>query len=219
MRELLFQHRDQAYKAFHEKLVPNINSDTIIGVRVPVLRQIAKELQNSSERADFLSKLPHEYYEENTLHAFFLMQIADFDACVAELDRFLPYVDNWATCDSVRPKCFKKNKEQLSEQIKRWIMSEHTYTKRFAIEMLMTYFLDDAFDNEYPELVAGIDSDEYYVNMMIAWYFATALAKRWDDVFPYIKEERLGKWVQNKTIAKATESYRISAERKEILKK
>ena len=218
MLKLLFENQDLAYKDFQAKLVPTVPPDNMIGIRVPVLRKIAKELYGSKDCAKFMQSLPHRYHEENSLHAFFIEQIKDFDACVAELDAFLPYVDNWATCDSLRPKCFSKNADKLLLQITKWLNSDHTYTVRFAIEMLMVHFLDERFDKAYPEMICKIKSDEYYINMMIAWYFATALAKQWDCIFPYLEERRLPDWVHKKTISKACESYRITAEQKTILK-
>ncbi len=217
MINILFENRDLKYKEFHSRLIPNIEPERVIGVRTPMLRKIAQSFRDTKERSEFLKDLPHKYYEENNLHAFFIEQITDFDECICELNRFLPYVDNWATCDSMRPKCFKKNKEKLITVIKEWIKSEDVYTVRFSIEMLMVYFLDDDFCSEYPELVGEIQSEEYYINMMIAWYFATALAKQWNDAFEYIKDGRLSLFVHNKTIQKAIESYRISESQKKIL--
>ncbi len=207
---------DAKYKAFQSKLIPNINPDTIIGVRTPHLRALAKNLKDESE--EFLGALPHYYYEENNLHGFIISAIKDFDKCIEMLDRFLPYVDNWATCDGIRPKCFAKNKDKLLLKIKEWIESERVYTVRFALEMLMCFYLDEDFRREYLGMAAAVDSDEYYVNMMLAWYFATALAKQWDESLPYITEHRLSVWVHNKTIQKAVESLRITKERKAYLK-
>jgi len=183
---------------------------------VPKIRALAKQIKNDT--GDFLEKLPHKYYEENNLHALLVSQIPDFDECIEKLNRFLPYVDNWATCDIMSPKSFKKNKEKLLLQIENWIKSGHTYTIRFGIEMLMTHFLDDDFDEKYLEQVSLIKSDEYYINMMIAWYFATALAKKWDFAVKYLEDARLSQWVHNKTIRKAVESYRITEKQKEYLK-
>lgn len=217
MVERLFAHQDLGYKAFHAKLMPTIHPDTIIGVRIPVLRQMAKELHKTPEATAFMRQLPHTYYEENNLHAFFIAQIQDFDTCVEALQRFLPYIDNWATCDSLRPVCFKKHRAELLPWIQRWLASDAPYTVRFGIEMLMTYYLDEYFTPEYPQWVASIQSGEYYVNMMIAWYFATALAKQWAAVVPYLKVKSLPVWVHNKTIQKAVESYRITTEQKAYL--
>ena len=218
MKSVLFENQDLGYKEFHQKLVPNLDPDTIIGVRVPALRKLAKDFSGTEKRAEFLKTLPHKYYEENNLHAFFIEQIADFDRCIAEINRFLTYIDNWATCDSMRPKVFSKNKEKLLLEIDKWLKSEKTYTVRYGIEMLMVHFLDEDFSEKHLEKVASIKSDEYYVNMMLAWYFATALAKQWDKTVPYLYEHKLHPWVHNKTIQKAVESYRISAEQKKFLR-
>ena len=214
--QLLFDNQDLEYKKFHSRLMPTINPDTIIGVRIPRIRSIAKELQNNNTE-EFLNSLPHKYYEENNLHSFLIAEIKDFDDCLYEINRFLPYIDNWATCDSLRPKCFKKNTDRLLNEIYEWLKSTHTYTLRFGIECLMCYYLDDEFKPEYPEKVSQIKSDEYYVNMMLAWYFATALAKQWDSVIRYIENHRLSDWVHNKTIQKAFESYRITDTQKNYL--
>lgn len=218
MKEILFSNQDLKYKTFHEKLMPTVNSDTVIGVRTPVLKKIAKDYFGSKEQVEFIKKLPHKYYEENNLHAFFIAGIKEFDLCIAEIEKFLPYIDNWATCDGLRPKCFKKNTDRLLPYIEKWLKSKHTYTIRFAMEMLMVFFLDELFCEKYPEMISSVKSDEYYVKMMQAWYFATALAKHWESVFPYIKENRLPVWVHNKSVQKAIESYRITNEQKEILR-
>ncbi len=216
--EQLLALQDSEYKQFHSKLMPTIDPRTIIGVRTPVLRKFAKQLNVSTEVEKFLGQLPHHYYEENNLHAFLIETIKDFDGCITALNQFLPYVDNWATCDMMAPKVLKKNLPKLYEWIKIWIASGDTYTIRFGVNMLMKYYLDEAFLPEYPELVASIQSEEYYVKMVIAWYFATALAKQYDAVLPYLTEQRLNGWVHNKTIQKAVESYRISPEQKAYLK-
>ncbi|MBQ8632725.1 MAG: DNA alkylation repair protein [Lachnospiraceae bacterium] len=214
----LFALQDIEYKQFHSKLMPTINPDVIIGVRTPELRKLAKQLAKSTNVEKFLQELPHRYYEENNLHGFFIESIRDFDDCIAALNKFLPYVDNWATCDMMAPKVLKTDLPKLYEWVKVWIASEETYTVRFGVNMLMKYFLDEAFLPEYPALVASIRSEEYYVKMVVAWYFATALAKQYDAVLPYIKEHRLDVWTHNKTIQKAVESYRISLEQKTYLK-
>lgn len=218
IRKELFLLEDLEYKAFSSALTPTVDPEKVIGIRVPVLRLFAKKISGSPEAEAFLKKLPHEYIEENNLHAFLIEQITDFDRCVSELDRFLPFVDNWATCDSLRPKVFLKNKEPLLSAVKRWIGSDKTYVIRFGIEVLMCCYLDGDFKKEYPEWVSSVRSEEYYVNMMIAWYFATALAKQWDSAVPYLIEKRLDVWVHNKTISKACESFRITAEQKQFLK-
>lgn len=214
----LFELQDLKYKDFHSKLIPTVDPETVIGVRTPALRKLAKEIAKTEEAGEFLKELPHQYYEENNLHGFLIEAVKDYEECVEKLNIFLPYVDNWATCDMMRPKVFKKYREELLVQIKEWMQSEHIYTVRFAIEMLMTFYLDEWFEEEYLEWVAEIRSEEYYLNMMIAWYFATALAKQYEAVVPYIEGRRLDKWVHNKTIQKAVESYRITAEQKVYLK-
>ena len=214
--------QDKTYKDFHSKLMPTINSDSIIGIRVPVLRDYAKKLfkENSIESLNsFLKNLPHEFYEENNIHAFIIEKINNFDECIFYLENFLPYIDNWATCDMLNPKIFKTNYEKLLEKIYQWINSDSVYTVRFAIGMLMRYFLDEKFETKYLDLVASINSEEYYINMMRAWFFATALAKQYEQTFPYIKNYSLDKWTHNKTIQKAKESFRISKVQKEELKK
>ena len=218
----LLSMQDKTYKDFHSKLMPTINPDSIIGIRVPVLRDYAKKLfkENSIESLNpFLKNLSHEYYEENNIHAFIIEKINNFDECIFYLENFLPYIDNWATCDMLNPKIFKTNYEKLLEKIYQWINSDSVYTVRFAIGMLMRYFLDEKFETKYLDLVASINSEEYYINMMRAWFFATALAKQYEQTFPYIKNYSLDKWTHNKTIQKAKESFRISKEQKEELKK
>lgn len=210
--------RDEAYKKFNSALIPNIDPDRVIGVRTPALRALAKQLRGSQEARRFMERLPHRYYEENNLHAFLIEQIKDFDECMAETERFLPYVDNWATCDGFNPKVFKTRLPELLVKTGHWIKSDHVYTRRYAMGMLMRYFLDERFSPEYPEMVASAESGEYYIRMMQAWYFATALAKQWDAALPYLTENRLEKWVHNKTIQKAVESFRITAEQKQYLK-
>lgn len=214
----LFEMQDLKYRDFHSKLMPTVDKEKIIGVRTPELRKFAKELSKKEEAKDFLKILPHKYYEEDNLHAFLIEQIKDFDECVSALDNFLLYVDNWATCDMMTPKVFKKNTDKLLPKINEWLISDYTYEVRFAIGMLMKFYLDENFDEKYLKLVAGVKSDEYYINMMIAWYFATALAKQWDKALPYIENRILDKWTHNKAIQKAVESYRITEEQKEYLK-
>ena len=215
----LFEMQDEGYRAFHSKLIPNIAPERIIGVRTPQLRSYAKQFAKREEAAIFLQQLPHTYYEENNLHAFLIEQIRDYEACIAEWNRFLPYVDNWATCDMPRPKVFKKHLPQLLPQIRQWMDSGETYTVRFGIEMLMSLYLEpETFTPEYPEWVAAVRSEEYYINMMVAWYFATALAKQWEAIIPYIEERRLSRWCHNKSIQKAVESNRITPEQKDYLR-
>ena len=218
IRQLLFDLQDIKYRDFQAKLIPGTDAETMIGVRTPELRKLAKQMLKREEIGEFLQDLPHRYFDENQLHAFIVSGIREYGKCMEELTRFLPFVNNWATCDQMSPVVFKKHKQELLSEIARWIRSEHTYTVRFGIGMLMQHFLDDDFDPAYPELVAGVRSEEYYVNMMIAWYFATALAKQYDAVLPYIEGRRLDPWVHNKTIQKAVESYRISDEQKEYLR-
>ena len=219
IRKELYRLQDVKYREFQSKLIPTVSPDAVIGVRTPELRQYAKMLGKQEEVQDFLQGLPHTYFDENQLHAFILSEIKDYETCLKEVNAFLPYVDNWATCDQLSPKVFAKHKKDLLKAIKEWMFSKETYTIRFGIEMLMKYFLDDAFDPAYPQMVAGIKSEEYYVNMMIAWYFATALAKQYEAVLPYLKEQKLDPWTHQKTIQKAIESYRITPKQKEELRK
>ena len=190
----------------------------MIGVRTPELRKMARQLAKRPDVGDFLKDLPHRYFDENQIHAFILSDMKDYDRCIEEVNLFLPFVDNWATCDQMSPKVFKKHRPELLTQIRQWIRSRHTYTVRFGIGMLLQHYLDEDFDPDYPALVGGIHSEEYYINMMIAWYFATALAKQYEAVLPWLEEKRLEPWVHNKTIQKAIESYRISAEQKAYLR-
>ena len=218
IRSELFAMQDLEYKMFQCALMPTVDPDTVIGVRTPQLRALAKRLKKEPGAAAFLSDLPHRYYEENNLHAFLVAQMADYDACIGALNTFLPFVDNWATCDMLRPKSFQKHRGALLREIDIWLASAHTYTIRFGLEMLMLHFLDQNFELRFPDMVAEIQSEEYYVNMMIAWYFSTALAKQWDNVIGYLENHRLSPWVHNKTIQKAVESLRIPVEAKQYLR-
>ncbi len=218
IQEKLFELQDLGYRDFHSKLIPNICKDKIIGVRVPQLRKLAKELNKSELRAEFLNTLPHKYYEEDNLHAFIIEQIDDYDECICALDDFLPFVDNWATCDMMSPKVLGKKPNLLYEKIVEWANSEHTYAVRFSIVTLMKFFMDDNLDKKHLRLLLGIKSDEYYIKMAIAWYLATALSSRWDLVIPYIENQKFSKWIHNKAIQKSIESYRITSEQKEYLK-
>lgn len=218
IRRRLFALQDKKYKAFQCKLMPTVDPETVIGVRTPDLRKLAKEYSKTPEAMEFLKALPHTYYEENNLHGFLIETIKDYDAAIVAVDAFLPFIDNWATCDLMSPKVFKKHLPELFDKIKVWLKSDKTYTVRFGIGMLMSFYLDEHFKPEIPQLVAGIRSDEYYINMMIAWYFATALYKQYDAALPYIQNQRLEKWTHNKAIQKATESYRISDETKAYLR-
>ena len=218
IQKQLFELQDMAYRDFHSRLMPDIDKETVIGIRVPMLRKYAKSIAGTELSEKFIKELPHCYYEENNLHMMLITGIKDYDRCLTEIERFLPYIDNWATCDFPAPKCFENHKEDLLPVIKRWIASSETYTIRYGIGMLMRLYLDADFDPEYVRIVAEVKSDEYYVNMMIAWYMATALAKQWDAVIPYIEEHRMSDWVHRKTIQKAVESYRITDEQKRYLK-
>lgn len=218
IQKRLFELQDSEYKEFQCKLMPTVNADTVIGVRTPLLRDFAKQIDGTKTAETFLNTLPHFYYEENNLHSYLTERIKDFDLCVNTVDRFLPFVNNWATCDTMKPKVFAKNPEKLLPYIEKWLCSEHIYAVRYAILMLMTHFLDDKFDVKYLKRVSQIKSDEYYINMMIAWYFATALAKHYESTLPFIEQHVLPDWVHNKTIQKARESYRITAEQKSYLK-
>lgn len=217
IQKLLFEQQDQTYQAFQSKLIPEIAPETVIGVRTPILRKMAKEFE-ASQRDEFLSELPHTYFEENQLHGFILSELKSFEECVDKLEKFLPYVDNWATCDQTSPKVFKKNKEKLLRYIQKWLKSSHTYTVRFGIGMLMQHFLEEDFQPEYLQMVTSVYSEEYYINMEIAWYMATALAKQWDAAIPYLEESVMEKWTHNKTISKAVDSYRITKEQKDYLR-
>lgn len=218
IREALYQLHDEKYRAFQVKLIPNIAPETIIGVRTPALRSLAKQMYRAGDCDAFLAELPHRCFDENQLHAFILSEMHDFEACIEATCRFLPFVDNWATCDQLSPKAFKRNRQRLLEYIPGWLASGQTYTVRFAIGILMAHFLDGDFDPAYPETVCRVRSDEYYVNMMVAWYFATALAKQYESALPYIEERRLEPWTHNRTIQKCMESYRIPEARKAYLK-
>ena len=212
----LFELQDNEYQRLQYKIIPNV--DNIIGVRTPELRKLAKQLIKENNYKLFLNNLPHKYFDENQLHAFIISEIKDYDECIKYINDFLPYIDNWATCDQMSPKILKKHKEELIKYIKVWIKSKKTYTIRFGIGMLMEYFLDENFNKTYLELVSKIRSNEYYVNMMIAWFFATALAKQYEETIKYIENKKLDIWVHNKTIQKAIESYRIRESQKEYLK-
>lgn len=217
IRKLLMEYQDVKYKEFQSKLMPGVSPEKVIGVRTPILRKMAKELEKR-EAELFLSELPHQYFEENQLHGFILSEMKSFEECVEKLEIFLPYVDNWATCDQTSPKVFKKHKEALLPYIQKWLESKHTYTVRFGIGMLMQHFLDEDFKPEYLQMVTAIRSEEYYINMEIAWYMATALAKQWDAAIPYIENQVMEPWTHNKTISKAVESYRITDDQKAYLK-
>ena len=218
IRRKLFALKDPKYQVFQSKLMPTIPPETVIGVRTPLLRRLAKELAGTPQAECFLQNLPHRYYEENNLHAFLIEQIRDYDTALEETERFLPYINNWATCDCFCPKVFAKHKAELLSSIRRWLNSDKLYTVRYAMGMLMRYYLDEDFRPEYLVWVAGVHSEEYYLNMMRAWYFATALTKQPDVTLPWLTERRLDVWTHNKTIQKAVESYRISPEMKQQLR-
>lgn len=219
LQQNLFGMRDAAYAAFIAKLTPGFPPSHLIGVRVPLLRTIARSFaKEEAASQSFLSHLPHSYYEEDMLHGMLISLVKDYDRCLDLIDRFLPYVDNWAVCDTLSPKVFAKHKAQLLENILRWSSSSHTYTCRFGLRMLMTHFLDDSFSADFLEIPAAIRSEEYYVKMMVAWFFATALAKQWEATLPYLENRQLDPWTHRKTIQKAIESYRIPPERKDYLR-
>lgn len=216
--EELLEQQDKEYRDFQRKLIPTVPTDRIIGVRTPVLRKMAKEMARQEDTKDFLDTLPHHYFEENQLHALILSEEKNFEHCIAGTEPFLPYMDNWATCDQMVPKVFKKHTDELLFYIQKWIASDHTYTIRFAIGMLMRFYLDEKFESEYLKMVAAVKSGEYYVRMMVAWYFATALAKQYDAAVMFLEEKRLEPWTHNKTIQKSVESYRIDDEKKAYLR-
>ena len=218
LREKLNSLQDLKYRDMQIKIIPGVDPGSVIGVRTPELRNMAKEILKAGDYKDFLKELPHKYFEENQLHAFIISGIKDMNECMEQLEKFLPYVDNWATCDQMSPKVFKKHKDELLVHIREWIESEEPYTVRFGVGMLMEHFLDEDFKPEYPEMVAKLRSREYYVNMMIAWYFATALAKQYEIVLPFIEGKKLDDWTHNKAIQKSVESYRITEEHKKYLK-
>lgn len=218
LHKKLYSLKDLKYRNMQIKIIPTLDPESIIGVRTPELRTMAKEILKAGDYKDFLDDLPHKFFEENQLHAFIISGIKDMNECMEEMEKFLPYVDNWATCDQMSPKIFKKHKEVLLVHINEWLNSEKTYTIRFGVGMLMEHFLGEDFDLIYPEMVAKLRSEEYYVNMMIAWYFATALAKQYESVLPFIEEKRLDDWTHNKAIQKSIESRRITEEQKKYLK-
>ena len=218
IRNELFRLQDTEYRNFQIKLFPDVPPEAVIGVRTPELRRYVRELRKKADFGDFLRDLPHRYFDENQLHAFIISETKEFERCVQEVNAFLPYIDNWATCDQLSPKAFEKHRKELPALAEHWIASGRTFTVRFAIGMLMRYFLDEDFDPSYPETVLAIQSNEYYVNMMRAWYFATALAKQYGEIIPIICERRLDPWTHNMTIKKAVESYRITDEQKMFLK-
>lgn len=219
LQKTLLSMSEEKYRDFQSKLMPTVPKEKIIGIRTPLLRKFAKEFSKTPQAEEFLKNLPHYYYEENNLHAFLLEKMTDFDECAKAVTNFLPFVDNWATCDSMSPKVFGKHKAELLEYTEKWLSAEDTYSVRFGIKMLMEHFLGEDFKPEYPKRVAKIKSEEYYIRMMQSWYFATALAKEYDAVLPFIENKKLEKWTHNKAIQKAIESYRITDEQKAYLRK
>ena len=218
VQKQLFELQDLKYRDFHAKLMPTIDKEKVIGVRTPALRSYAKQFGKTEEAKEFMKVLPHKYYEENNLHGMLLEQIKDYDELIIELEKFLQYIDNWATCDLLSLRIGKKNLEDFLEKINKYIKSDQPYTIRFGISMLMKHYLDDNFKIEYANKVTAVQSEEYYVNMMRAWYFATALAKQYDSIIPFIEEKKLDVWTHNKAIQKSIESYRITPEQKEYLR-
>ena len=218
LQERLFAMQDKQYAAFQAKLTPGVPVKSFIGIRVPVLRKFAKVFTKENECEEFLRQLPHEYYDENMLHGLLVSEVKDYEECIRLTDHFLPFVDNWAVCDIMSPKVFAKHKEELLAKVKTWSKSSHVFTCRFGIETLMSHYLDKDFKSDYLEIPASVRSEAYYVKMMVAWFFATALAKQWDATLPYIEQKRLARWTHNKTIQKAIESYRITPEQKEYLR-
>ena len=218
VRKRLFEMQDTGYRDFHARLILTVEKEKIIGIRTPILRKFAKEFGKTEESELFLKVLPHQYYEENNLHGLLIEQIRDYDKCLEELERFLPFIDNWATCDLLAVKTVKNHLDLYISEVYRWMESDQPYTIRFGVNMLMKYYLGDNFKIEYPEKVAAIRSEEYYVNMVRAWYFATALAKQYEQILPFLEERRMDLWTHNKTIQKAIESYRITSEQKEYLR-
>ena len=218
VRKRLFEMQDTGYRDFHARLILTVEKEKIIGIRTPILRKFAKEFGKTEESELFLKVLPHQYYEENNLHGLLIEQIRDYDKCLEELERFLPFIDNWATCDLLALHMMKKHRDIFIREVFRWIESDQPYTIRFGISMLMRHYLDEEFKIEYPEKVAAIRSEEYYVNMMRAWYFSTALAKQYENVLPFLEKRQMDVWTHTKTIQKAIESYRITSEQKEYLR-
>lgn len=217
IKDDLFSLKDEQYQVFQSSLIPTIPKDTVIGVRTPILRKYAKDLSNEV-RDSFMQELPHQYYEENILHAICLSELKDYDLFMKEIERFLPYIDNWAVCDIIKPKVVQKDKKDFIQYIKKWIDSNEVYTIRFGIDMLMTYYLDEDYRKTYLKYTLKVKSSDYYVKMVVAWFYATALAKHYEDTLEILEEKKLPKWVHNKTIQKAIESYRITFEQKEYLK-
>lgn len=217
IQKRLFELQDVQYREFMIKLIPTVDEKTVIGIRTPLIRKLAKSLTPEQKRR-FTEKLPHRYFEENNLHVAIIEQTKDYGEMIEQIEKFLPHIDNWATCDMMRPKVFKKHPSELLLKINEWVKSDKPYTVRFALEMLMCFYLDDEFKEEYLKIAAQVKSDEYYVKMMVAWFFATALAKQYESTLPYVEQRKLEKWTHNKAIQKSIESFRITKEQKEYLK-
>jgi len=217
LQERLYALSDKKYAEFQAKLTPGVPAETFIGVRVPQLRKFAKEYAKEPESKTFLQSLPHKYYDENLLHGLLISQIKDYEQSLGLMEEFLPYIDNWAVCDITSPKVFARHKEEFLPVIRKWAKSAHTYTCRFGIEMLMSHYLDSDFKPEYLQIPAAARGEDYYIRMMVAWFFATALAKQWDATIPYLQNRTLEQWTHNKTIQKARESFRITPEQKDYL--
>lgn len=218
IQKLLFEKQELAYREFSSKLMPTVPKETVIGVRTPILRKLAKELYGTKAGTAFLQELPHRYFEENSLHGFMLEQIKDFDEALVRVEEFLPFVDNWSTCDSFTPKCFKQNPEKLHSKALEWLGSDKVYTVRYGIKILMNFFLEKNFKPEVLEQVASVTPTDYYVSMMIAWFFATALAKQYCETLPFIEKRRLDEVTHRRAVRKALESFRITEEQKAHLK-
>lgn len=218
IREKLLALQDVKYRDFTSKLMPTVDKNKIIGVRSPLLRSFARQLVKEGEYGEFISDLPHKYYEEDNLHGFIIEGIKDYEKCIPEIQRFVPFIDNWATCDCTRPKVLKKYPERTLELVGEFLRSDKVYIKRYGIGLLLSFYLDELFSSEHLEMLSEIESDEYYINMMLSWYFATALCKQWEATIPFIENRRLPLWVHRKTIQKAIESYRITDEQKAYLR-
>lgn len=218
IRDKLFALSDENYKTFNSRLIPTVPLEKMIGVRTPALKQLAKETARSADCGSFLSALPHDFFEENQLHAFIISLSKDFNECIAQTTKFLPYIDNWATCDQLCASVYKKHTDELMPYILRWISSEHIYTVRYALRCLMMYYLDDKFDPQQLSLAASANNSDYYVAMAQGWYFATALAKHWNETLPWLEQRRLDLVVHKITVKKALESFRVCDEHKAVLR-
>ncbi len=218
LQKLLFEYEDKKYADFGAKLIPNLPRESFIGIRSPEYKNIVKRIKDDPVIPEFLASLPHTYHEENCLHVALINKMKDFDQCLAELEKFMPYINNWAVNDGLNPACFKKHRPELIAYVQKWISSEATYTRRCGMKILMANYLDQDFKPQYLDLPADLRSTEYYVNMMTAWLFAEALVKQWDSAIKFIEGHRLDAWTHNKAIQKACESFRVSDEKKEYLR-